>query len=294
MSRDYYDILGVARNASDDEIKRAFRKKAKQYHPDANPDDAAAEARFKEVNAAYEVLSDQDKRSAYNQFGENWQHFQAGNGGGPFTDGAQFHDMSDIFETIFAGSGGRRHAGGFGGFGGRAQRSPRAGQDIEQPVRISLREAYEGTQRVYSKGGREVTLQIPRGAATGTKVRLAGEGQPGMYGGPPGNLYLLVEVADDPQFTRDGHDLGVDVQVDALTAMLGGEVEVPTLTGKLRMKVRPGTQAGKRLRLSGKGMPKLRGADEYGDLLARVVINVPAQLSPEQRELAQALRDSLA
>ncbi len=294
MSRDYYDILGVARNASDDDIKRAFRQKAKQYHPDANPDDAAAEARFKEVNAAYEVLSDHDKRSAYNQFGENWQHFQAGNGGGPFTDGAQFHDMSDIFETIFAGSGGRRHAGGFGGFGGRAQRSPRAGQDIEQPVRISLREAYEGTQRVYSKAGREITLQIPRGAATGTKVRLAGEGQPGMNGGPPGNLYLIVEVADDPQFTRDGHDLGVDVQVDALTAMLGGEVEVPTLTGKLRMKVRPGTQAGKRLRLSGKGMPKLRGAADYGDLLARVVINVPAQLSPEQRELAQALRDSLA
>ena len=113
-------------------------------------------------------------------------------------------------------------------------------------------------------------------------------------GGPPGNLYLIVEVADDPQFTRDSNDLGVDVEVDALTAMLGGEVEVPTLTGKLRMKIRPGTQAGKRLRLSGKGMPKLRGADEYGDLLARIVINVPAQLNPEQRELAQALRDSLA
>ncbi|MCY4465577.1 MAG: DnaJ domain-containing protein [Chloroflexi bacterium] len=290
MSRDYYDILGVARNASDDEIKRAFRKKAKQYHPDANPDDAAAESRFKEVNAAYEVLSDQDKRSAYNQFGENWQHVQAGNGGGPFTDGAQYHDMSDIFETIFAGSGGRRHAGGFGS---RTQR-PRAGQDLEQPVRISLREAYEGAQRVYSKGGREISLQIPRGAATGAKVRLAGEGQPGIYGGPPGNLYLIVEVADDPQFTRDGNDLGVDVKVDAMTAMLGGEVEVPTLTGKLRMKVRPGTQAGKRLRLSGKGMPKLRGDEEYGDLLARVVITVPSQLSPEQIELAQALRDSLA
>ena len=291
MSRDYYDILGVARNASDDEIKRAFRKKAKQYHPDANPDDAAAEARFKELNAAYEVLSDPDKRKAYNQFGENLQHVQAGNGGGAYPDGAQFHDMSDIFETIFAGAGGRRHAGGFGG---RAQRSPRAGQDMEQSVRISLREAYAGTQRVYSKGGREVTLQIPRGAATGTKVRLTGEGQPGMYGGPPGNLYLIIEVADDPQFTRKGHDLGVDVEVDALTAMLGGEVEVPTLAGKLRMKIHPGMQAGARLRLAGKGMPKLRGDDDYGDLLARVVINVPAQLSHKQRELAQALRDSLA
>ncbi|MCY3573239.1 MAG: DnaJ domain-containing protein [Chloroflexi bacterium] len=294
MSRDYYDILGVARNASDEEIKRAFRKKAKQFHPDANPDDAAAEARFKEVNAAYEVLSDPEKRNAYNQFGESWQHYQAGNGAGPFTDGAQFHDMSDIFETIFTGAGGRRHAGGFGGFGGRTQRSSRAGKDIEQPVRISLREAYEGAQRVYSKGGRELTLQIPRGAATGTKVRLAGEGEAGIYGGPPGNLYLIVEVATDSQFTRYGDDLSVDVQVDALTAMLGGEVEVPTLAGKLRMKVRPGTQAGVRLRLSGKGMPKLRGNGAYGDLLARIVINVPTQLSPEQRELAQALRDSLA
>lgn len=291
MSRDYYDILGVARNASDDEIKRAFRRKAKEYHPDANPNDAGAEARFKEVNAAYEVLSDQDKRQAYNQFGENWQHFQGANGHGPFSGDAHFTDMSDIFETMF--SGGRRQSGGFGGFGARSQR-PHKGSDIEQPVRISLREAYEGSQRVYSKQGREITLQIPRGAGDGTKVRLVGEGHPGFNGGPPGNLYLVVEVAEDPQFKRDGNDLTVDVKVDALTAMLGGEVEVPTLTGKLRMKVRPGTQAGQKLRLSGKGMPKLRSKDEYGDLLARMIITVPAQLNDEQRLHAEALRKSLA
>ena len=293
MSRDYYDILGVARNASDDEIKRAFRSKAKQYHPDANPNDAGAEARFKELNAAYEVLSDQDKRRAYNQFGDNWQHFQAGNGHGPFAGEAQFTDMSDIFDTIFSGAGGRRGTSGFGGFGARAQH-PRAGRDIEQPLRISLREAHQGAQRVYSKQGREITLNIPRGADNGTKVRLAGEGHPGVNGGPPGNLYLVVEVADDPHFTRDGHDLAVDVKVDALTAMLGGEVEAPTLTGKLRIKVRPGTQAGQKLRLAGKGMPKLRSDNDFGDLLARVVITVPALLNAEQRLHAEALRDSLA
>ena len=289
MNRDYYDILGVARNASDDEIKRAFRKKAKQFHPDANPNDAGAEARFKEVNAAYEVLGDQDKRQAYNQFGDNWQHFQGVNGQSPFGSGAQFTDMSDIFDSMF--SGGR--SSGFGGFGARSQR-PRAGADIEQPLRISLREAYEGAQRVYSKAGRESALGIPRGARDGTKVRLTGEGHPGVYGGPPGNLYLVVEVAEDPQFTRDGDNLAVDVKVDALTAMLGGEVSVPTLSGKLRMKVRPGTQAGQKLRLAGKGMPKLRSDDAFGDLLARVVITVPAQLTHEQRARAEALRDSLA
>ena len=291
MSRDYYDILGVTRNASDDEIKRAFRRKAKQYHPDANPNDAGAEARFKEVNAAYEVLSDQDKRQAYNQFGENWQRFQGGNGQGPFGGGAQYTDMSDIFESMF--SGGRGPSSGFGGFGARAQ-GPRAGADIEQPVRISLREAYQGAQRVYSKAGREVTLSIPRGARDGTKVRLSGEGQPGVYGGPPGHLYLVIEVADDAQFRRDGDNLAVEVKVDALTAMLGGEVSVPTLSGKLRMKVRAGTQAGQKLRLAGKGMPKLRSDSEFGDLLARVVITVPTQLTDEQRIHAEALRDSLA
>ena len=290
MNRDYYDILGVSRDASDDEIKRAFRSKAKQYHPDANPDDATAEARFKEVNAAYEVLTDPEKRSAYNQFGHNWQNFQAGNGQSPFAGGAQFHDMSDVWDTIFTGAGGRQ--GGFSGFGQQARR-PRQGRHIEQPLPISLREAWHGAQRAYTRGGREITLTVPRGADTGTKVRLSGEGQPGVNGGPPGNLYLIVEVADDPHFTRDGDNLHVDVKVDALTAMLGGDAEVPTLTGMLRMKVRPGTQSGQKLRLTGKGMPVLRGNDEYGDLFARVVITVPRALNDHQRELAEALRDSL-
>lgn len=293
MSRDYYSVLGVARNASEDDIKKAFRQKAKQYHPDANPDNPTAEARFKEVNEAHEVLSDEEKRAAYDRFGENWQHYQGADGGNPYASGGDVHftDVSDVFDSFFSGAGGRRGSGGFSGFPGA--QAPRAGQHIEHDVRISLREAYEGTQRIVTKEGREIKVRIPRGAASGTKVRLAGEGGAGVNGGAAGNLYLVVQVGEDSQFERIGDDLFVDVHVDAFTAMLGGEVEAPTLTRPLRMQIRPGTQAGQKLRLSGKGMPKLRGGDQHGDLFARVTITLPAQLDPEQRKLAEALRDSL-
>lgn len=290
MSRDYYHVLGVPRDASDDDIKKAFRQKAKQYHPDANPEDSGAEARFKEVNEAYEVLSDDDKRAAYNQFGANWEQYQNFNGQHPFASRGDvpFTDMSDIFETIFSGAGGRRG----GGFHSRAD-FPRAGRDIEQDVHISLREAYEGAQRIVSKEGRDITVRIPPGAASGTKVRLAGEGQPGYNGGSSGHLYLVVQVAKDPNFERQDDDLHVDVKVDAVTAMLGGEVEVPTLARPLRTRIRAGTQSGQMLRLTGKGMPKLREANEFGDLYARVMITVPTQLDSEQRKRAEALRESL-
>lgn len=292
MSRDYYSVLGVSRDAADDEIKKAFRQKAKQYHPDANPEDAGAETRFKEVNEAYEVLSDEEKRAAYDRFGPNWRQYQNFNGDSPFSSGggAPYTDMSDIFETLFGGAGGGR--GGHSGFHTRAD-FPRAGQDIEQAVHISLREAYEGAQRIVSKDGRDIKVRVPPGAATGTKVRLAGEGHPGYSGGAAGHLYLVVQVADDPQFERKGDDLYVDVKVDAMTAMLGGEAEVPTLARPLRTRIRAGTQSGQKLRLTGKGMPKLRKEKEYGDLYARVMITVPTPLNADQRERAEALRASL-
>ena len=295
MSRDYYDVLGVKRDAGEAEIKRAFRQKAKQYHPDANPNNPTAEARFKEVNEAYEVLSDEEKRAAYNRFGENWQHYQGFNGGVPHGAGgeARFTDMSDILENLFNSADGRRQAGGFGAYP-NAGPGPRGGRHIERDVHISLREAYEGTQRIVSKDGRDITVQIPRGAATGTKVRLAGEGQAGVNGGAAGHLYLVVHVADDRQFERQGDDIYVDIPVDALTAMLGGEAEAPTLTRPVKLKIRPGTQPGQKLRLSGKGMPVLRRDNTYGDLYARVVITVPTGLDATQRELAEALRDSLS
>ena len=284
MTRDYYQVLGVGRDASDDEIKRAFRQKAKQYHPDANPDNPAAEARFKELNQAYEVLSDEDKRYAYNRFGENWQQVQGFDGQGPFGGGARYTDMSDAFASFFDGQ--------RGGFHGHSN-FPRAGRDIEHAVTISLREAYAGTERIVHKAGREISVNIPKGAASGTKVRLAGEGEPGSNGGPPGHLYLVVQVGEDPQFERRGDDLHVAVKVDAFTAMLGGEVEVPALSRSLRLKIQPGTQSGAKLRLAGQGMPKLRLGEATGDLYARVAITVPRALDAEQQALAEQLRESL-
>ena len=289
MARDYYDVLGVNRNASENEIKKAYRKKAKQYHPDANPNNPGAEARFKEVNEAYEVLRDDDKRSAYNHFGANWQNYQGFNGQSPFGADAPYTDVSDIFETLFGGGGQRRSGSGFGA----DANYPQAGGDIEHDVYISLNEAYEGARRIISKNGRGIEVQIPRGAASGTKVRVYGEGHPGIGGGPAGHLYLVVHVAADSQFERKDDDILVDIKVDAFTAMLGGEVEVPTMTRPVRMKIRPGTQSGQKLRLAGKGMPKLRRDHAFGDLYARVMVTVPHPLDAVQTELAEALRDSL-
>ena len=288
MSKDYYAVLGIDRGASEDDIKRAFRQKAKQYHPDANPNDPAAETRFKEVNEAYEVLSDDEKRDAYNRFGSNWQQFQGFDGQSPFGGGqVHYRDMSEVFDTFF--SGGPSQSRGYA----RHANFPQAGRDIEKEVVISLREAYDGAQRVITRGGRQRSFSIPRGATDGTRVRLAGEGYPGSNGGPPGDLYLSVKVEPDATFERVDADLHVAVKVDMFTALLGGEVEVPTLDRPLRLKVRPGTQTGQKLRLAGKGMPRLRQADSYGDLYARVQITVPRELNDVERALAEQLRDSL-
>lgn len=296
MARNYYDVLGVNKDASDAEIKKAYRKKAKQYHPDANPDNPTAEANFKEVNEAYEVLKDSEKRAQYDRFGDNWKNFQ-NYGGNPYANGAGFgqaanmEDISDIFSSIFGGGGSRRT--GFRTDGFRRTNVQMSGDDIEQPVYISLQEAYDGTKRIVTKNGREINVNIPRGATVGTKVRLAGEGNPGVGGGPAGNLYLVVNVADDPNFERKGDDLYVDVKVDAFTAMLGGEVEVPTMTRPVKMKIRPGVQSGQKLRLSGKGMPVLRNDAQFGDLYAQIMITVPDNLTAEQKQKVEELRDVL-
>jgi curved DNA-binding protein len=290
MAKDYYQTLGVKKNATDKEIKQAFRKLAKKYHPDANPDDPTAEAKFKEINEAYEVLSDAEKRKMYDQFGTvnpNQAYQQWGNGGRVYTN-VDDVDFSSIFEQFFGG-------GGIGGFGrgARGTYERAAGRDIEQEVAISLREAYTGTQRIISKDGRRLKANIPAGATTGTRVRLSGEGEPGLGGGRAGDLYLVVRVEPDPQFERDGDNLTVDVKLDMFTAMLGGEVEVPTLDRPVKLRIPAGTQSGRKFRLAGKGMPRLRRKGEFGDLYARMLITVPTNLNDEQRALVERLRDSL-
>jgi len=304
MAKDYYKVLGIDKNASDDDIKRAYRKLAKKYHPDTNPNNPEAEARFKEVNEANEVLSDKDKREMYDRFGTTTpggfpggagpdvRYYNQGNSGDvPF---------SDIFETFFGGLGGRgrggaqaqgRGAPGGFGFGNFSTSNAAQGEDIEQPVTITLKEAFSGTTRVVTRDGRKITVKIPAGADTGTKVRLAGEGMPGM-GGRDGDLYLIVTVDEDMQFERKGDDLLTDVKIDMFTALLGGEAEIPTMEKNVKLKIPPGTQSGRKFRLPNKGMPLLKKQGEFGDLYARILITVPIALTEKQQALVEHLRQS--
>lgn len=295
-NHDYYDVLGVSRSADDKELKKAYRKLAKQYHPDANPDNPDAADKFKEISRAYEVLSDPDKRRQYDQFGPGFEQYGGFNGnpyGGAGGANVDFGDspFADVFESIFGG-GFNRSARGSSGT--RFEYGPfrTQGRDIEHNITISLREAHDGATRLITKDGRRVSVTIPAGAATGTKVRLAGEGEPGSGGGQNGDLYLIVTVEPDATFERDGDDLTVDVKVDVFTAMLGGSVEIPTMGRPVVAKVPAGMQSGRKLRLSGKGMPRLKQKGSTGDLYARLLITVPETLTDEQRALVQQLRDS--
>jgi curved DNA-binding protein len=295
MAKDYYSVLGINKNASQDEVKKAFRREAKLSHPDANPNNPKAEARFKELNEAYEVLGDAEKRKQYDMFGSGFQGAQnfggQGFGGaGNYQGNINVEDLEDIIGSMFGGGGFR--SGGFGADSNPFNQRNSKGQDIEQKVSISLDEAYKGTQRVLSKEGRQVTFTIPAGANTGTKVRLRGEGHPGV--GEAGDLYIVVQVDDTgSNFKREGDDLHVDVQVDCFTAMLGGTADIPTMTGTVKLKIPAGTQAGRKFRLTGKGMPIRQKKDQFGDLYAHIQITVPTALNDEQRKLAEQLRDSL-
>ena len=331
--KDYYKVLGVGKEASTDEIKKAFRKLARKYHPDVNPGDKKAEEKFKEINEAYEVLSDAEKRKKYDLLGPNWQE-QFGpqfSRGGTYsrtyrtTPNMNFDGgatgFSDFFEALF----GRGSAGstgsmsGMGGMRGTESFRKRVGDNIEQPVEVTLLEAYMGGSRTFNIQSTEVCstchgtgevgnrscanclgqgmvnktkriqVKIPAGVDNGSKIRVAGEGQPGIGGGPRGDLYLVISVKPDAQFERKGNDLYTDIDVDLTTAMLGGEVPVPLPDGRrLALTIPPETQNGRLFRLTGKGMPRLR-EEGSGTLFARVKVVLPMQLSDEERGLFEQL-----
>jgi curved DNA-binding protein len=313
--KDYYQILGVGKDASEKDIKRAFRRLARQCHPDVNPGDAQAEERFKEINEAYEVLSDPEKRSKYDQLGSAWQDWSRRGGrpgdfdwgqwvsGAPGGQGVHVRygtvedlgdlfggssPFSDFFSQIFGGVGaGARTAPE--GFQYRVR--PQRGQNYEQEVEINLSEAYHGTTRLLQKDGRRLEIKIPPGARTGTRIRMAGEGGAGAANRVPGDLYLRVKVLSDPHFERQDDDLHVVVPVDLYTAVLGGHAQVETLSGPVKLTIPAGTQNGRRFRLRGKGMPRLRQPEQHGDLYARVDVHLPQQLTSRQRELFEELRD---
>jgi curved DNA-binding protein len=283
--RDYYKDLGVERNASAEEVKRAYRKLAMKYHPDRNPGNKQAEERFKEINEAYQVLSDPQKRARYDQLGQSYSQWRQNGTPGDFnwgdwtaSSGASPVDLDDLFgEGVFSDF----FRSIFGGMGGvnRATR-PRGAQSFLQPVGISLREAYAGTTRQLQIGSRRIEVKIPAGARTGTKIRV-----PAPDGS--GEVYLALEVAEDPLFERDGNDLHTRVSVDVFKAMLGGEVEVKTLSGKVLLTIPPGTQPEQVFRLAGRGMPQLKRAEVKGDLYVRVKVQIPKQLTARQKSLLE-------
>ncbi|TMC06588.1 MAG: J domain-containing protein [Chloroflexi bacterium] len=306
--RDYYEVLGVPRTATDKEIKAAYRKLARQHHPDVNPDNPDAAERFKEISEAREVLGDPEKRKRYDQLGADWRREEAGpTAGGPDGSpgrgpGVEYRtvDPEDMEDLFGAGSrfsdyyheifGNARGAGRRGGFGV----GPIAGEDVEGETTISLEEAYRGTTRTLEletpEGRRRVEVRIPPGVRDGGRVRAAGQGGPGLDGGPPGDLYLRVRIPPHPAFRREGDDLFARVPVPLDVALLGGEVTAPTPRGtSVALRVPPGTQNGTRLRLRGLGMPR-PGGSGYGDLYAEVDVRLPVPVPPEARELAERLR----
>jgi curved DNA-binding protein len=320
--KDYYKILGVNKSATDKELKQAYRKLARKYHPDVTTGDKkAAEARFKEINEAYEVLGDPEKRKRYDTLGANWQQYEQWQraGGGareqPF-DWSQFGfggapsgqqrgyrtvtpeeaeelfggEFSDFFRTFFGGM-------GFGGAtGGRAR--ARRGQDYEQPVEVTLEEAFTGTQRLLgmtTAAGQERRLEvkIPPGVQSGSRIRMAGQGGPGLGGGPSGDLYLVVTVRPHATYERKGDDLHLELPVPLTTLMLGGEVAVPTLRGtRLALKIPPETQNGKTFSLRGQGMPRLQDPNKRGDLYVKVRAVLPTNLTVQEKALFEELRQT--
>lgn len=321
--KDYYQTLGVTKSASDKEIKQAYRKLARKHHPDVNPGDKSAESRFKEINEAYEVLGDPEKRRKYDELGANWRMYeqaqqsgQGFGGGNPFAGGGgawninaggpggyrtmteeDMHDLfgnedpfSDFFKTFFGG-GGAREAGPRG----RQGRAPRTqkGRDIEHEVELTLEEAYHGaTRRISIKQGghaRSVDVRIPAGVKDGSRVRAAGEGESGSNGGASGDLYLRVRLKPHPVFERDGGDLHTKVAVPVTTAVLGGEAQVPTISGSVRLKIPETTQSGQVFRLKGHGMPSVGKPDQRGDLYATVEVQLPRTLTKDQRQHYEAL-----
>ncbi|MCX2741885.1 J domain-containing protein [Pontibacter anaerobius] len=301
--KDYYKILGVDKKASQADIKKAYRALAKKYHPDKNKDNLQAEEKFKDISEAYEVLGDEAKRKQYDQLGANWRQFQQGGPGGQYYggqpgggfrgsyQGGDFSDMfgggggggfSDFFEQFFGGGGAR------GGFGGQRARK---GQDLQANMEITLQEAYAGTSRLLNLNEQQLRISTKPGVADGQVLRIKGKGAPASAGGEPGDLYINVHVLPDQRYERNGDDLTTTLPVDMYTAILGGEAQVNTMSGAVKLKIPAGTQSGKTLRLRGKGMPRYGQASQHGDLYVKIEIMLPTNLSAEERDLLERLRE---
>lgn len=295
---DYYNILGVNKGASQDDIKKAYKKLARKYHPDLNPNDPDAHRKFQEINEANEVLSDPEKRKKYDQYGENWKHadqFEAqqqqygqyqnggfGGGGGSYwsasDDGSGF---SDFFESMFGGRSGRSSGGGSHMF---------RGQDYNASLSLSLADAAKTHKQVISVNGKNLRITVPAGIADGQTIKLKGQGGPGVNGGPAGDLYITFAITDDGRFKRVGDDLYATVPLNMYTAILGGEQIVETMDSKVKLKVSPGTQNNTKVRLKGKGFPIYKKEGQFGDLIVTYTIEIPTNLTDKQKELFREIQ----
>jgi curved DNA-binding protein len=292
---DYYKILEIDKSASEADVKKAYRRLARKYHPDLNPNDTSAKKKFQQINEANEVLSDPEKRKKYDQYGKDWQHAeqfeqarqqrqQAGQGAGQggyefeFGDGGGF---SDFFESMFGGGGGFR--------GGRTSQVKFKGQDIQAEMQLTLHDVYKTHQRTFSVGGKNIRITIPAGIENGQTIRIKGHGGSGVNGGPAGDLYLTFHLVNDTPFRREGNDLHTTHELDLYTAILGGETVVDTFDGKVKLKVPPETQSGTRVKLKGKGFPLYKHEGNHGDLYITWQVNVPRGLNEKEKELFRQL-----
>lgn len=301
---DYYSILGVAKNASQDEIKKAYRKLARKYHPDINPDDEEAKRKFQQVNEANEVLSNPENRKKYDEYGENWKHAEEyekarqqqsqnggfadwadfggfGSGGGSYSFSGGDEGFSDFFESLFGNrTGGSRARRGF------------KGQDYSAELHLTLQEAAKTHKQTLAVNGKNLRITVPAGVSNGQVIKLAGQGGKGSNGGPDGDLYITFIIAEDPQFKRIDNDLYTTADIDLYKAVLGGEETVDTFDGKVKLKIAAGTQSGTKVRLKGKGYPVYKQEGKYGDLFVTYNILIPTQLTDEQKQLFEKLAHS--
>ncbi len=284
---DYYKILGVDKNASEEDIKKAYRKLARKLHPDLNPNDKEAHKKFQQVNEANEVLSDPEKRKKYDKYGKDWEHGEeyerarqqrhSSNFGGQSYSGEGFgdEDFSDFFTSMFGRSEGR----------GRSSHVKFRGQDYNAELQLELLDAYKTHQQTLTVNGKNIRITIPAGIENGQKIKLKGHGGEGINGGPQGDLYITFSITDHPRFKRMNNDIYTTVDLDLYTAVLGGEVTIETLDGKVNVKVKPETQNGSKIKLKGKGFPVYKKEGEFGDLYITYSIKIPTNLTDKQREL---------
>lgn len=286
---DYYSVLGISKTASDEDIKKAYRKLARKHHPDLNPNDPEANKKFQQINEANEVLGNAENRKKYDQYGKDWQHAeqfeqakrqqsqqrqQTGNTGDyDFSDGFGGADFSDFLSSMFGQEGGSR------------QRATFRGQDYQAELHLNLRDAYTTHKQTLTVNEKNIRITVPAGIENGQKIKLAGYGAPGVNNGPAGDLYITFVIADDSRYKRKGNDLYVDEEIDLYTALLGGEKIIETLDGKVKLTVPPETQNGTKVRLRGKGFPVYKKDGSFGDLYVQWQIKLPTNLTDEQKDL---------